>query len=61
LRLEELRAIGGLPRGLKTAGVAEGDLQRLAEEAATQWTGQFNPRPFGASGALTLYKRAFAT
>jgi alcohol dehydrogenase len=61
LRLEELRAIGGLPRGLKTAGVPEADLQRLAEEAATQWTGQFNPRPFGASGALTLYKRAFGT
>jgi alcohol dehydrogenase len=60
LRLEELRAIGALPRGLRTAGVAEGDLQRLAEEAATQWTGQFNPRPFGASGALTLYKRAYA-
>jgi alcohol dehydrogenase len=61
LRLEELRAIGGLPRGLKTAGVPEADLQRLAKEAATQWTGQFNPRPFGATGALALYKRAFGT
>jgi alcohol dehydrogenase len=61
LRLEELRAIGGLPSGLKTAGVPEADLQRLAKEAATQWTGQFNPRPFGATGALALYKRAFGT
>jgi alcohol dehydrogenase len=60
LRLEELRAIGGLPRGLKSAGVPEADLEHLAEEAATQWTGQFNPRPFSASGALTLYKRAYA-
>ncbi|HWO01167.1 MAG TPA: iron-containing alcohol dehydrogenase [Blastocatellia bacterium] len=60
LRLEELRAIGGLPRGLKAAGVPAADLERLAEQAATQWTGQFNPRPFTASGALTLYKRAYA-
>lgn len=59
LRLEELRAIGGLPRGLKATGVPESDLPRLAEEAASQWTGQFNPRPFGAAGALTLYKRAY--
>lgn len=59
LRLEELRAIGGLPRGLKAACVPESDLPRLAEEAASQWTGQFNPRPFGAAGALTLYKRAY--
>jgi alcohol dehydrogenase len=59
LRLEELRAIGGLPRGLKAADVPEADLPRLAEEAASQWTGQFNPRPFGAAGALTLYKRAY--
>jgi alcohol dehydrogenase class IV len=60
-RLEELRAMGGLPRGLKAVGVPEEDLERLAEEAATQWTGQFNPRPFGASGALSLYRRAYGT
>lgn len=60
-RLEELRAIGGLPRGLKAAGVPEADLERLADEASTQWTGQFNPRPFSASGALTLYKQAYGT
>lgn len=60
-RLEELRAMGGLPRGLKAAGVPEADLERLAEEAAAQWTGQFNPRPFSASVALTLYRRAYGT
>ena len=59
LRLEELRAIGGLPRGLKAAGVPEADLERLAEEASTQWTGQFNPRPFSTAAALTLYRRAY--
>ena len=60
-RLEELLAIGGLPRGLKAAGVPEADLERLADEAATQWTGQFNPRPFSASGALTIYRQAYGT
>jgi alcohol dehydrogenase len=58
-RLEELLAIGGLTRGLRTAGVPESDLPRLAEEAAGQWTGQFNPRPFGVAEALELYRRAY--
>ena len=58
-RLEELLAIGGLQPGLKAAGVPKQDLPRLAEEAAGQWTGKFNPRPFGAAEALELYKRAY--
>ena len=58
-RLEGLREVGGLPRGLKSEGVNEGDLPRLAEEAAEQWTGKFNPRPFGAAEALELYRRAY--
>src|SRR5215813_1351348 len=58
-RLEELLLIGGLRNGLKGAGVPAGDLPRLAEEAARQWTGQFNPRSFGAAEALELYKRAY--
>jgi alcohol dehydrogenase len=59
-RLEHFIQIGGLPRGLKAAGVDERDLPRLAEEAATQWTGKFNPRPFGAAQALELYRSAYA-
>lgn len=59
LRLEQLREIGGLPHGLKAQGVNESDLPRLAEEAAEQWTGKFNPRPFGAAEALKLYRRAY--
>ena len=58
-RLEGLLEFGGLTRGLKAAGVPESDLSRLAEEAASQWTGQFNPRPFGAAEALELYRRAY--
>ena len=58
-RLEELLAVGGLTRGLSNAGVPEKDLPRLAEEAADQWTGKFNPRPFDAVEALELYRRAY--
>jgi hypothetical protein len=31
----------------------------LAEDAATQRTGTFNPRPFDAAAALALYELAF--
>jgi alcohol dehydrogenase len=57
-RLEALAVRAGLPRGLRAAGVAEADLPALAEEAATQWTGRFNPRPFDREAALQLYREA---
>jgi alcohol dehydrogenase len=58
-RLEELSAAAGLAKGLGAAGVARADLPRLAEDAAAQWTGRFNPRPFDAAGAREIYERAF--
>ncbi len=58
-RLEELAVAGGLPRKLRAAGVRDVDLPALAEDAARQWTGRFNPRPFDAAGALELYQGAF--
>ena len=58
-RLEHLRRVGGLPRGLKSVGVPESDLPKLAAEAAGQWTGQHNPREFGEADALHLYKCAY--
>ena len=59
-KLEHFIRIGGLPRGLKSAGVRESDLLRLAQEAASQWTGRFNPREFGVSEALEIYRSAYA-
>lgn len=59
-RVEQLAAIGGLRRSLSTAGVPQSDLQMLAEEAATQWTGTFNPRQFGQAGALEVYEQAYS-
>jgi alcohol dehydrogenase len=58
-RLEALAVAGGLPRRLRAAGVAKADLGELAEEAAQQWTGRFNPRPFDAAAARELYTGAF--
>ena len=31
----------------------------LARQAAGQWTGTFNPRPFDARGALEIYEMAW--
>jgi alcohol dehydrogenase len=58
-RVDRLARAGGLPRTLTDAGVQRGDLPALAADAATQWTGTFNPRPFDAAAALELYERAF--
>ena len=58
-RLERLAEAGGLPGGLSSLGVRKEDIGVLAEEAEEQWTGQFNPRPFHAAGALEIYRCAF--
>ena len=58
-RLEQLAAAGDLSARLSTVGVPKDDLEMLAEEAARQWTGSFNPRTFDASGALEVYRWAY--
>ncbi len=58
-RLQELAEMAGLPANLRDAGVPEETLPRLAEEAAKQWTGKFNPRPFSAAAALEIYQAAY--
>jgi alcohol dehydrogenase len=59
LRLEQLATAAGLPRNLRAVNVPKQDLPRLAEEAARQWTGNFNPRPLGVTGAREIYEAAF--
>lgn len=57
-RLESLRRTGCLPESLTGLGVDAADLDRLAAEAAEQWTGRFNPRDWDAAGALEVYRQA---
>jgi alcohol dehydrogenase len=58
-RLERLATAGNLPAGLRALGIPGGDLRILADEAASQWTGRFNPRPFDAAAAYEVYQSAF--
>lgn len=58
-RLEDFAQAGGLARRLRDAGVDQSGLPELADLAAQQWTGTFNPRPFDAAGALEIYRAAY--
>ena len=57
-RLEDLARAGGLALTLSESGVDATDLPDLAAQAAQQWTGTFNPRPFDAAGAMEIYRSA---
>ena len=57
-RLEQLARAGGLPATLREIGVSAADIPALATDAATQWTGQHNPRPLDEPAARLLYGRA---
>jgi alcohol dehydrogenase len=58
-RLEQLAAVGGLQSNLRSTGIERDQLSSLASEAAKQWTGTFNPRPFDQAGALEVYQSAY--
>ena len=45
--------------GATEAVIVPADIPALAAEAATQWTGTFNPRPLTAVDALEVYRCAF--
>ena len=57
-RLDDLAAFGNLALKLRDAGVDPVVIPELAELAAQQWTGTFNPRPFNAEGAAEIYRAA---
>jgi alcohol dehydrogenase len=57
-RLEEMTAAGRLSGRLSDHGVEAAALEELADQAAAQWTGTFNPRPFDRIGALEIYRSA---
>ena len=55
-RLDALAERGGLPRRLQAAGIEADAIPALADSAAQEWTGTFNPRPFDAAAARALYQ-----
>jgi alcohol dehydrogenase len=58
-RLESILNEAGIPRSLADVGVDPRQILVLAEEAAHQWTAQFNPRTCGIHEFVTLYESAF--
>jgi alcohol dehydrogenase len=58
-RLERLLDAGKIPRRLRDHHVPADSLPALAQEAATQWTATFNPRPVTAEDLLGVYRAAY--
>lgn len=52
-------AQSGQPTDLAQCNVSLDLLPRMADEAAAQWTGNFNPRPVDSSSLQELYQCAF--
>jgi alcohol dehydrogenase len=59
VRLDGLARAGSLPRTLRELGVEREALAQLASQAALEWTGTFNPRPFDEAAAQQLYQNAY--
>src|SRR5262245_21323469 len=57
-RITDLMRSARLPTRLSECGVSPGIFAVLAEEAAQQWTGKFNPRPVTEAELLALYQAA---
>ena len=55
-RISQLKAVAGLPERLRDFEIQQADLSRLAEEAAKEWTGKFNPRQVSKVELLELYE-----
>jgi alcohol dehydrogenase len=58
-RVGDLLRAAGLPAKLSACGVSPGIFPVLAEEAAQQWTGRYNPRPVSEADLLYLYETAY--
>ena len=57
-RIEFLLRAGQMPPSLSALNIPPSRLPKLAEEAAGQWTAQFNPRPVTASDFEAIYAAA---
>lgn len=57
--VRQFTVLAGIPTRLRDCNVDRNQLPKLADEAAQQWTGTFNPRPVDAPSLLQLYEAAF--
>lgn len=57
-RVEALMNIASIPKSAIECGVEEDMIPTLADEAASQWTGSFNPRKMGVHDFESLYQAA---
>ncbi len=48
-----------IPRRLSDYGIAEDELPKRAEEASSQWTARFNPRPVSTADCLKIYQEIY--
>ncbi len=58
--VRELTEQAGLPTSLSACGVDSSLIPTMAEEAAQQWTAQFNPREVDADSLEKLYRCAWS-
>lgn len=59
LRLQEMLRLAGFPGSLRECGVERDQIAEMAEEAAEQWTAQFNPCPMQTSDFERIYQTAW--
>lgn len=57
-RIIELAGLVNFPTSLAACGITQQMIPVMASEAASQWTGKFNPRPVDATSLQELYECA---
>lgn len=58
--VQQMLAAAQVPASLAAYGVDRDAIPALAQEAAGQWTAQFNPRNIGAEDFVRLYEEAYS-
>lgn len=55
---QDLMKAAGLHTTLSQLNIPESDIPKLSEQAAKQWTGNFNPRPLTVDDITSIYQSA---
>ncbi len=57
--VEQMTKTAGLEINLQGCGVQREQIPQLADAAAQQWTGKFNPRPIDSESLVSIYENAY--